>query len=315
MHRLPLAQRSTALTAAVAVVAALALAGGSAGAPAPRPGAPCAQAGARSGQLSCVRNSRSLVWKLTQAKAPATSTKPRAPVAAATTAAAPAADPGACTKGTPPLLRNIGVALGAYDPATESAGAFRFTHSRLDQSRLFMGFGYVIPNAQGGPKANPQPSFIVPQGTPVTAMVDGVVSIHELWSTPTLGDVSVMISCTGTRNDSYSIETEHVTDLTVKAGERVKAGQVIAHAGPLSNQANSGLYVVEIGILTGDGTGRPVHLCPFASLHPSVRDTILEQIRGLTAAWETYRGDPALYDEAGWAGGVPGCGASGGITE
>ena len=291
------------LLAAVTVAGSAAAASTLAAAPA-KPGAKCTRVGARSGTLLCTRAGKTLVWRRAPARPAATTPRPAATTTAPATTTTAAST---CSPTEPPKLKGIGVALGPYDAATATAGAFQFTTGRLDQKRVFMDFGHVIPNAQNGPKANPQPTFVLPRGTPVLAMIDGYVSIRELWSTPTLGDVSVMLGCTGTRNDRYQVEAEHVSNPLVKNGDFVRAGQQIAEVGPLSNQGNSGLYVVEIGILTSGSDGRPHHSCPFASLDASVRDTVLGHLRGLTAAWEAYTGDASLYDEAAWVGGVPGC--------
>lgn len=158
MRRLPL----LVLLVAAAVAATVAASQAFAAAPA-KPGAKCKNAGARSGTLTCKRAGKALVWTRTPAPRSA------APRPATTTAAAATA----CSPNEPPRLKNIGVALGPFDAATATAGAFRFTRGSLNQKRVFMGFGHVIPNAQNGPKTNPQPTFILPQGTPVLAMIDG----------------------------------------------------------------------------------------------------------------------------------------------
>jgi hypothetical protein len=300
-------RRSTALLLLLAVAgAALAAAASTLAAAPAKPGAKCTRAGARAGTLTCTRAGNTLVWKRApapRAPAPRATTTPRPATTTTTTTTATTA----CSPTEPLKLKGIGVALGPYDAAAATAGVFQFTKGRLQEKRVFMDFGYVIPNAQNGPKTNPQPTFIVPKGTPVLAMIDGYVNVIDLWSTPALGDVSVMIGCTGTHKDRYQVEAEHVISPLVKNGDFVHAGQQIAEAGPLSNEWNSGLYVVEIGILTSGSDGRPHHICPFANLDASVRDTILGQLRGLMAAWEAYTGDTSLYDEAAWVGGVPGC--------
>src|SRR3989338_1266769 len=70
----------------------------------------------------------------------------------------------------PPLkLKGIGV----------SFEDFKFTKEKLQFNRLFMGFGFVIPgnsSSSGQDKSNPQPTFVVPLGTPVRSIADGIVA-------------------------------------------------------------------------------------------------------------------------------------------
>ncbi len=146
-------------------------------------------------------------------------------------------------------------------------------------------------------------------GTKVRSAVDGVVDrIADLWSTPTLGDVSVMVKPDGLPGRCYVVvEFEHVAKPVVRAGDRVTAGQVIAEVGPLNSQGSKGLGIVEFGILTGSGNGRPLHVCPYAYFDPTVRVAQLAALARYLADWETYAGDPSLYNEGAWTGGVIGC--------
>lgn len=186
-------------------------------------------------------------------------------------------------------------------------------------NRVFTEFGFVIPataTSTGNEKANPQPTYLAPMGTKVRSAVDGVVDrIADLWSTATLGDVSVMVKPDGLAGRCYVVvEFEHVTNPTVRVGDRVAAGQVIAEVGPLNSQGSRGLGLVEFGILTGAGDGRPLHVCPYAYFDPAVRTSQIEALGRFLADWESFAGDSTLYDEATWVGGIAGC-RSGPIKE
>lgn len=186
-------------------------------------------------------------------------------------------------------------------------------------NRVFTEFGFVIPataTSTGNEKANPQPTYLAPMGTKVRSAVDGVVDrIADLWSTGTLGDVSVMVKPDGLAGRCYVVvEFEHVTNPTVRVGDRVAAGQVIAEVGPLNSQGSRGLGLVEFGILTGAGDGRPLHVCPYAYFDPAVRTSQIEALGRFLADWESFAGDSTLYDEATWVGGITGC-RSGPIKE
>lgn len=177
---------------------------------------------------------------------------------------------------------------------------------------MFTEFGFVIPAAStstGNDKANPQPTYLAPMGTKVRSAVDGVVDrISDLWSTATLGDISVMVKPDGLAGHCYMVvEFEHVMNPTVRVGDHVSAGQIIAEVGPLNSQGSQGLGLVEFGILTGAGDGRPLHVCPYAYFDPAVRGAQLAILGRFLADWETFAGDASLYNESAWAGGVTGC--------
>src|SRR3989344_3951050 len=83
----------------------------------------------------------------------------------------------------PPLkLKSIGVEFSD----------FKFTKEKLQFNRLFMDYGFFIPaSSASADKKNPQPPFILPLGTPVRSLVDGVVAnMPTLWS----GDISIQIT-------------------------------------------------------------------------------------------------------------------------
>lgn len=191
----------------------------------------------------------------------------------------------------PPLkLKSIGIEFSD----------FKFTKEKLQFGRLFMGFGFFIPagDSAHSDKYNPQPTFIVPLGTPVRSIVDGVVAnMPTLWS----GDISIQVTENG-QMQKWVYETEHVTNPKVKVGDRVKAGQIIAEVGSFGGGDPPGFGSVEIGILKGGNP--PQHICPFAYLDDSIKVDTLNKIKKLFKDWEEYVGDSSLYDEALP---IPGC--------
>src|SRR3990167_2893241 len=139
----------------------------------------------------------------------------------------------------PPLkLKSIGVEFSD----------FKFTKEKLQFNRLFMDYGFFIPaSSASADKKNPQPTFILPLGTPVRSLVDGVVvDIPTVWS----GDFSVMVG-TGDEKNPWRYETEHVKNVVVKVGDKVSAGQVIAEVSDFDKSVPEGYGTVEIGILKG----------------------------------------------------------------
>ncbi|MDO8618787.1 MAG: M23 family metallopeptidase [Candidatus Daviesbacteria bacterium] len=189
----------------------------------------------------------------------------------------------------PPLrLKSIGIEFSD----------FKFTKEKLQFDRLFMGYGFYIPAGNDNPaKYNPQPTFVVPLGTPVRAIVDGVVAdIPTLWS----GDYSIRVTENG-KMEKWSYETEHLINPKVKVGDPVRAGQIVGEVSDFNHGAPAGFGTVEIGI--GIGGNPPHHICPFAYLDDSIKEETFKKMRELFKSWEDYIGDQTLYSETT----IPGC--------
>jgi biotin carboxyl carrier protein len=195
-------------------------------------------------------------------------------------------------------IKHLGVNLDEYDPATNKAGDFEFTKEKMAFDMLFFEYGYEVPANSAGPaKKNPQPTFIVPLGTKVHALVDGeVFDVPKLYS----NDYSVMVQGEGS---DLIFETEHVINVKVKKGDKVKAGDVIAEVSDYDAKNYAGMGLVEIGILKGGNP--PQHLCPFDYLDDSIKDETLKKITAFQKSWEEYRGDTTIYDESKAV--TPGC--------
>lgn len=197
-------------------------------------------------------------------------------------------------------IKHLGFNLDYYDPATNRAGDFIFTKATFGAGiqQLFMNYGNVVPATSAGPsRANPQPTFILPLGTKVHSLVDGeVVNVPQLYS----GDYSVMVQGEGS---DLTFETEHVINVKVKKGDKVKAGDVIAEVSDYDVKGYNGLGLFEIGILKSGNP--PSHLCVFDYLDDSIKDDMYKKITALQKSWEEYRGDSSIYDETKII--TPGC--------
>jgi hypothetical protein len=171
-------------------------------------------------------------------------------------------------------------------------------------------FGLIFPATAERPlaKANPQPTFYAPLGTPVVAIVSGVVT-----GTPKLysNDSSVMIAANG-GSGAPIWEMEHVIKVRVQVGDHVVAGDTIAevsdyeckwgrNGNPGDPFCASGLGLVEIGLLYGGNP--PEHRCPFEPqlVAESMRTTLFNQLDSARARIEAAFGDTTKYDKAGWA--------------
>lgn len=169
-------------------------------------------------------------------------------------------------------------------------------------------FGRMFPITTARPTSqpNPQPTFYAPYGTPVLAVVSGVVTtIPTLYS----NDFSVMISSGGSGG---VWEHEHVINVSVRVGDRVTAGQQIAEVSnyecvwgrsnnPSDPFCRSRLGLVELGLLYGGATAQ--HRCPFDPevVSPAKKDSIFEQLSSARSRIKAAFGDPNKYQEGSWA--------------
>lgn len=175
-----------------------------------------------------------------------------------------------------------------------------FTKERLEFDSIFFDYGFVIPanSETGKEKSNPQPTFIVPLGTPVRSLVDGIVAnIPVLWS----GDYSVQVTTNG-QMQKWIYETEHLIKPRVKVGDHVTAGQIVGEVSDFNHGAPTGFGTTEIGILKGGNP--PNHVCPFLYLDPSIKETTYSKLRAFYKAWNEYKGK-TIYNESSYS--VPGC--------
>lgn len=202
--------------------------------------------------------------------------------------------------GPPLLIKHMPIAFGPYDATTNKAGDFVFTKKEIPFDRLYMDYGFFIPASPDRPaKNNPQPTFIVPLGTKVHAITDGIViDMPTLYSQ----DYSIMVASDA--RSPYRYETEHVIKPTVKVGDSVKAGQVIAEVSDYDkNLASLGFGLVELGLLKGGNP--PQHLCPFAYLDPSIQEKTFADLTAFYKDWNNFTGK-RLYNETEYAGTI-GC--------
>jgi hypothetical protein len=132
--------------------------------------------------------------------------------------------------------------------------------------------------AIGSGSVNPQPTLYAPIGTVVLAIKTGtVIKISKLYS----NDYNIMIAA---ENDKKNVwELEHVIDVKVKEGDKVKAGQPIAKVGDFDERYTPGIGLVEFGLLI-NSSGPPSHICPFKKIAPSAKSRITSELTAIIAA-------------------------------
>ncbi|MBU6202213.1 MAG: hypothetical protein KJS90_09515 [Acidobacteria bacterium] len=215
------------------------------------------------------------------------------------------------------VMRGVGFDLRPFDASTGRAGALQIDGvqppfeegiendpkavAHNDRIRyLFLPFGW------GGESGrDPQWNFVLPLGTPVTSLVDGLVcEVPRLYS----GDFSVRVAARGTDcGDGVYFETEHVEDPLVQPGDEVRAGQRVASVSSYQQDwSRLGYGIVEIGVAFPSGkNGPPIHVCPTLLFDPSVRDQLTADLRTVMDAWSSESGDAGLYVAADVP--APGC--------
>lgn len=199
----------------------------------------------------------------------------------------------------PLKIKHLGINLAPYDSTTNKAGDIVFTKQTLGEfDRPFYDYGFSIPaNSVAPARNNPQPTFIVPLGTKIHAIVDGeVMDVPKLYSS----DYSIHIAKNKQSDTIY--EMEHVINPIVKVGDRVKAGDVVAEVSDYDTKNTPGYGLVEIGILKG-GTP-PKHICPFQYLDESIKNDVFTNLTSLYKGWNEYRGKTVYNFESNV---IPGC--------
>ena len=132
--------------------------------------------------------------------------------------------------------------------------------------------------AIGSGSVNPQPVLYAPIGTVVLAIKSGtVIKISKLWS----NDYNIMIAADNDKKNIWGLE--HVIDVKVKEGEKVKAGQPIAKVGDFDERHTPGIGLVEFGLLI-NSSGPPTHVCPFKKIAPSAKSRITSELTAIIAA-------------------------------
>jgi hypothetical protein len=91
---------------------------------------------------------------------------------------------------------------------------------------------------------------------------------------------------------------DHVRNVTVEEGDSVTAGQVLGIPGAWA--AIAGQYELQVNDDVHD-----TYACPMTFLAPEVAAATAASLEQLMSDWETFKGDPTLFDEASMA--VPGC--------
>lgn len=176
---------------------------------------------------------------------------------------------------TQPQLQNIGISFDdiLYDKYAVSEFA----------TKGMKGF-YVFGDALPGNRVNPNFEFSsVKSDAKIISAIDGVVvNIKEQQENGTI-DSEVFIQ--PSENSAWIIGYDHLINVGVKNGDRVKAGALLGNP----NVQNNGLarFEIQVNKMTSDGD---IHYCPSSLLATSVKDGIASNIIAMMQTWELTTG-------------------------
>lgn len=148
---------------------------------------------------------------------------------------------------------------------------------------------YIFGDNLPGGRINPNFEFAsVKDGVKVVSATDGVVMFIRQQTDS--GDAEVFVQ--SAEGSIWTIGYDHLTNLSVKQGDKVKVGD------PLGEPAvqNNGLRRFEIQI-NKDQNSRTTHICPSVLLASSVKEKLLAELIDMQNSWEATTGIE-LYDIA-----------------
>ena len=199
-----------------------------------------------------------------------------------------------------PVLESLGVNIDTWDKATNLAGDILFTKDiifddgHISDDRPFVDFG-LAPKYQPD-KKNIEYWFIMPLGTKLRAPVSGIVRTSYFDHVKDYG-----VSISDSENSEWQVSFEHMANLTVKDGDRVKAGDIVGESAP--RNTSQGKYAMTELSVWQAGQSIIKH-CPFDFLVDNQKEIYSQKLSQLAADWEAFLGKD-IYQEDAWVS--PGC--------
>lgn len=125
-------------------------------------------------------------------------------------------------------------------------------------------------------------------GTKVISAIDGVVGFIKKQAET--GDSEVFIQ--PSNGSVWTLGYDHISNVAVKKGQKVKAGEII---GDPAMQGNGALrFEFQVN---KDEAGVTTHVCPSLKLDKDVKDSILTEVSAMQQSWNAVSG-MNLYDLA-----------------
>lgn len=154
-------------------------------------------------------------------------------------------------------------------------------------------FGDILP----GTPVRHNPNFeyaSMKEGSKIISAIDGEVGFVK--EQPDSKDYEVFLMTS--ENSHWVIGYDHVTNLKVKKGDKVKVGDTLGEPA----RQNNGLLRFEFQVNKEDGANT-MHICPVTLLDKTVKNSWIEQLQTSQEKWEQVTGlelyDTAKQDPAG----------------
>ncbi len=177
-------------------------------------------------------------------------------------------------------LQNLGVA------SITDAIAIDTNATRDFNSRGLKGY-YNFGNKLSGNRLNPNFEFAsVKPGTPIIAAIDGFIGFTRQQADT--NDYEVFLQ--PKEGSKWTIGYDHLVNITVKQGDKVKAGDKLGEAA----KQNNGLLRFEFQV-NKDENRKTTHLCPTPLLSSAAKDKVISELTSMQNAWEQKTG-LELYD-------------------
>lgn len=126
-------------------------------------------------------------------------------------------------------------------------------------------------------RKNPALEFTpVIKDTPIIASIDGEVSY--ILNQDQSSDYEVFLK--PSNSSPWQVSYDHLTDVTLKVGDKLKAGDIVGKPA----LQNNGFYRYEIQVYKNDENGGK-HICPTSVLSEAVKDMWLKGLRDLQLQW------------------------------
>lgn len=188
----------------------------------------------------------------------------------------------AIAPGPPPVLENLLVGFGSWDPVTDLAGDFVFVAA---EDKVFLEFGAVVDSPEG-PKTLPTFEYRLSPDADVVSPLDGSVDAIEYKSDTDDYEIRLISSPTS----PFVVSVDHVTELEVAEGDVVAAGQPLGKPGTWSPS----LGRTELQVFN---FVERRNYCPLAFADPALAPALEADVTDLMDDWETFKGDATLYDQ------------------
>ncbi len=185
-----------------------------------------------------------------------------------------------------PVLKNLSVDFGPYDPVTKRAGVFLFKSA---EDMIFLNIGARVKGPDGW-KIIPEFEYRTDPEAKVYAAAAGVVTRVELQS----GSNDYEIEIKPNIKSTYSVINDHIKNVTLKVGDEIEAGQLLGTAGTWGN----GLGRTELMVNKNLSMGISEHHCPFEFFDQVLLEEYKQNVSTLMKDWESFKGNTTLYDEA-----------------